>query len=371
MAANSQQATLSQRTPGKYFPAGWEIAEALPGLFKVVLPILVITEFLWWLEIRSKTTYFVDIFIAAVLALVVANVFKIPDNLKLGTAFAQKWFLRLGIMIYGLKFSFHYLAIVGWQGLVVVLVAILAAILLSLFIGKAFGLEDEIGALIGAGTAICGIAALMATAPSIKAKEEQVGVAIGVVLLWGTLALFIYPLIGAAVHMKAAVYGSWCGAAIHDLPQIVAASLQGGGNAALKAALMIKMIRMAFVIFVVLGTCIYFAVNEKQENGKERNLVGTAIGAIPGYVIGFFLVILVNTMVKIPAAISGPLATYPAGVTPFTLASLLLSAAIIGICTRVTPATIRKAGAKAIFTGLFAWVAQSALVLWLSYMFFN
>jgi len=367
---NSQPPPASKvKKPGKYFPAGWEITEALPGLLMIVLPILVITELLWWMEINSKNTYFVDIFIAAVLALVVANIFTIPDKLKLGTAFAQKWFLRFGIIIYGLKFSYSYLAIVGWQGLVVVIVAISSAIFLAMILGKAFGLEDKTAALIGVGTAICGIAALMATAPGIKAKEEQIGVSIGVILLWGTLALFVYPAIAAAVHMPAAVYGTWCGAAIHDLPQIVAAALQGGGNDALKAALMVKMIRIAFIIVIVLGMSTFFAVNENKESGKQSSFFSTALNSIPGFVIGFFIVVLLNTFVHIPASIAGPLATYPATVTPFTLASLLLSAAIIGICSRVTLQTIRVAGFKAIMIGLIAFVVQSGLVLWLSYMF--
>lgn len=368
---SSQTAVSTARQPGKYFPAGWEIAEALPGLLAIVLPILVITEFLWWLEIRSKTTYFVDIFIAAVLALAVANIFKIPEKLKIGTAFAQKWFLRLGIIIYGLKFSYSYLAVVGWQGLLVVVVAIASAIFLAMLLGKIFGLEDKTAALIGVGTAICGIAAVMATAPGMKAKGEQIGVTVGVVLLWGTLALFVYPAIAVAVHMPAAVYGTWCGAAIHDLPQIVAAALQGGGNDGLKAALMVKMIRIAFIIVIVLGMSIYFALNESKETGKQTSFLATALNSIPAFVIGFFLVVLINTFVQIPAFISGPLATYPPTVTPFTLASLLLSAAIIGICSRVTHETIRAAGFKAILTGLIAFVAQSGLVLWLSYMFFG
>jgi uncharacterized integral membrane protein (TIGR00698 family) len=183
-----------------------------------------------------------------------------------------------------------------------------------------FGLEDHTGALIGVGTAICGIAALLATAPGIKAKEEQIGVAIGVVLLWGTLALFVYPVVAATVNMPAAVYGTWCGAAIHDLPQIVAAALQGGGNDALKAALMVKMIRIAFIIVVVLGMCVYFAVSAKQNNLQHDSLLSIAINAVPGFVIGFFIVVLINTFVQIPTAIAGPLATYPPTVSPFTLA---------------------------------------------------
>ncbi|VBB05911.1 Hypothetical protein LUCI_1122 [Lucifera butyrica] len=371
MAEVSTSSTVANpKKPGKYFPAGWEISEAMPGLLLIVLPILVVAEILWCWEISNKTTYFVDIFIAAVLALIVANVFKIPDRLKAGPSFAQKWFLRLGIIIYGLKFSYSYLAVIGWQGLVVVLVAIAAAVFVSMGLGKIFGLEDKTASLIGVGTAICGIAATLATAPGIKAKEEQIGVAIGVILLWGTLALVAYPAIAVAVHMPTAVYGTWCGAAIHDLPQIVAASLQGGGNDALKAALMVKMIRMAFIIVLVLGMCMYYAINENKESNSQSNL-SIALKSVPAFVIGFFIVVLINTFFKIPAAIAGPLATYPASVTPFTLASLLLSAAITGICLKVTHQTIRVAGFKSILVGLIAFVVQSGLVLWLSYMFFG
>jgi len=354
------------------FPSALEISAALPGLFSIVFPIAIVAELLWWFEIRSQHTWFVDIFIAAVLALVVANTFEIPERLKAGPAFAQKWFLRAGIIFYGLKFSFTYLLVVGMNGLIVVVTAVAAAIFLSMLIGRMMGLSDKTASLIGAGTAICGIAAIMATAPGIKSSEEDTGVSIGVILFWGTLALFIYPIIGSLMGMPPVVYGTWAGATIHDLPQIVAAAQQGGGNEGLKAALMIKMIRMAFILVVVLGLNVYFAINERRESGdNSSSVLSVAFKAIPGFVIAFFGVVLLNTMVKIPASIAGPLATYPATVMPFTFASLLLSMAIIGICCRVTHKTIRVAGMKAMVTGLIAWVVQSGLVLWLSYKFFS
>lgn len=357
---------------GNFFPSASEISAALPGLFSIVFPIAIVAELLWWLEIRSQHTWFVDIFIAAVLALVVANTFEIPERFKAGPAFAQKWFLRAGIIFYGLKFSFAYLLVVGMNGLIVVVAAVATAIFLSLIIGRMMGLSEKTASLIGAGTAICGIAAIMATAPGIKSSEEESGVAIGVILFWGTLALFVYPIIASVLGMPPAVYGTWTGATIHDLPQIVAAAQQGGGGDALKAALMVKMIRMAFIIVVVLGLNVYFAIRERRESGdNSSSVLSVAVNAIPGFVIAFFGVVLLNTVLKIPATIAGPLATYPAVVTPFTVASLLLSMAIIGICCRVTAKTIRVAGMKAMITGLIAWVAQSALILWLSYKFFS
>lgn len=368
--------TLSQYEAGGYFqnvmPNLSEISEALPGLICVVFPITILAEFLYWLEIKNKANWFVDIFIAAVLALIAANLFTIPARMKAGPAFAQKWFLRLGIIFYGLKFSYSYLQTVGISGLIIVVCAVVVPIFIAMILGSLIKLEDKTSALIGIGTAICGIAALMATAPGIKAREEQSGVAIGVTLFWGTLALFIYPIVASALNMSPVVYGTWAGAAIHDLPIIVAAATQGGGNEALEAALMVKMIRIAFIIVGVLGMNMYFGVRGRKTSGNaSSSVLVTAAKSVPGFVIIFFAVVLLNTLVQIPKEISGPLATYPATVTPFTVASLLLSMAIIGICCRVTSQTIRVAGFKAMFTGLIAFVAQSGLVLWLSYKFFG
>ncbi|MDO8723486.1 MAG: putative sulfate exporter family transporter, partial [Syntrophales bacterium] len=362
-----------QGKSGKYFPSKGEITKALPGLLAIVFPITIVAELLWYIELKSEATFFVDIFIAAVLALIVANFFKIPERFKAGPALAQKWFLRFGIIIYGLKFSYGYLVESGWQNLLIVIAAVVSAILASMIMGRIFGLDEKTSALIGNGTAICGIAAMMATAPSIKAREENTSIAIGVVLFWGTLALFAYPLIAAATHMPAAVYGTWCGAAIHDLPQIIAAAKQGGGGDALKAALMVKMIRIAFIVVVVLGMNIFFTFRE-QKAAPQHNRTGMfriALKSLPGFVIIFFAVVLLNTLVKIPESIAGPLATYPAMKTPFTVASLLLTMAITGICCMCTVQTIKTAGMKAMATGMIAFLIQSCLVLWLSYAFFG
>lgn len=361
--------SIGVKPKSSILPTREEIKEALPGLLVVVLPIALISEFLWWLELSHRTTFFVDIFIAAVLALIVANLWEIPDQYKAGPAFAQKWFLRLGIIIYGLKFNYSYLAKTGWQNLLLVMAAVVLAISASMIIGKLLGLDPKTSALIGNGTAICGITALMATSPSIRAREENTAIAIGTVLLWGTLGLFIYPIIATVFGIPPDVFGAWTGATIHDLPQIIATATQGGGKEALEAALFVKMIRIAFIIVVVLGMNIYFYVRERRKE-QDGGMVASAIKSLPGFVIIFFLVVLINTLIKIPASISGPLATWPTSVFPTTVASFLLTMAIIGICTRVTRSTIKKAGVKAIMTGLVAWVIQSAIVLLLAYSFF-
>ncbi len=348
----------------RFVPTGEEMRRAVPGLLAVVLPIAILAELLFYVEIRSNTTWFVDIFIAAVLALIVANVRPLSARYQAGLEFSTKWFLRLGIIIYGLKFTYAYLATAGWRYLALVVLSVVVAIGVAALVGRLLGLSAHSAALVGSGTAICGVATIMATAPAIKAKAEETALALGTILMWGTLGLLAYPIMATVYHVSPALFGSWTGASIHDLPQIIATATQGGGQEALQAALFAKLIRVAFIVVIVFAMSIIFAL---REAGVETSRSGakaflSALKGFPLFVLGFFLVVILNTLVKIPSEVAGPLATWPASVFPTTLAGFLLTLAIIGICGRVTREAVSRAGPKALATGLAAWLAQSAVV---------
>lgn len=353
----------------QWYPSITEIREALPGFLLVVLPITVIAEVLWTLEIHAKQQFFVDIFMGAVLAVLVGNVVTIPQRLQPGLIFSTKWFLRAGIIVYGLKFSYKSLAHAGGDYLGVVLVSVIPAIAVALILGKALKVSDATAALIGTGTAICGVAAAMATAPSVRAKAEEIGIALAGILFWGTLGLFIYPYIGHALHLSNSVYGAWSGAAIHDLPQIVATAKQGGGSTGLEYALLVKLIRVAFIVAIIFFMSVYFSVKSRSTAapGEQRTSTSTmfaqALRQFPLFVAAFFAIVLLNTFVKVPTSISGPLATYPAGKSPITVASVFLTFAIVGIGARVTRSVVSKAGPRPMFLALVTWVIQSVLVL--------
>ncbi len=349
----------------RFLPAREEIANAVPGLVIVVLPIAIVAELLWYIEIRSNNTWFVDIFIAAVLGLIVANVKPIPAKYQAGLEFSTKWFLRLGIIIYGLKFTYAYLATAGWSYLALVVVSVVVAIGSAAIVGRLMGLSGPATALIGCGTAICGVAAIMSTAPAIKAKAEETGLAIGTILVWGTLGLLTYPILATIFNINPALFGSWTGASIHDLPQIIATATQGGGQDALQAALFSKLIRVAFIVLVVFLMSIIFALREAGSSTERSGprVFLTVLKGFPLFVLGFFLVVVLNTIVKVPAELAGPLATWSASVFPTTVAGFLLTLAIIGICARVTREAVGRAGPRALVTGMAAWLVQSALVL--------
>jgi len=353
----------------RFLPTRAEIKAALPGLLIVVLPIVILAQALFLLEKAAGVSWFVTVFISAVLGLIVGNVFTLPARVQPGLKFATAWFLRLGIVLYGLKFTYAYLFQTGWQQLSVVVLTVVLAWGISWTVGRRLGLSDAAAALIGTGTAICGVSAILATAPGIHAEDEDSGVAIGTILLWGSLGLLLYPLAATLWHIPPAVYGAWSGASLHDLPQIVAAAQQGGGTDGLQAALFVKMIRIAFIILVVLGQIFYFAARTQKEGEENRHWTDT-LKNFPLFVLLFFLVVVINTLTKIPESIAHPLAT---GQVFFglNLAGLSLMIAVAGITTRVTRPVIAKAGKAALLTGLIAWFVQSAAILTVSWLFFG
>ncbi len=224
------------------YPGYEEIQRALPGLLLVVFPIAAIAELLWNIEISLHNTFFVDIFIAGIFALIVGNIYPLSERIQPGLIFSTRWFLRLGIILSALKFSYTSLLKSGIQDLVIVTSTVLIAVGVSMSVGKLMKINPRIAALIGTGTGICGITATMATSPAIRARDEETAITLGTILCWGTVGLFLYPLINSIFHFSPAVYGAWTGATMHDLPQLIAAAQQGGGTAALNAALLVKLI---------------------------------------------------------------------------------------------------------------------------------
>ena len=353
-----------------FYPGYMEIQKALPGLFFVVFPIAMLAEIIWSLELRAHATFFVDIFIAAVLALIAANLFSLPERVQAGLTFSTRWSLRLGILCYGLKFSFLPLLQSGLRNLVIVASSVTIALAVSISIGALLKVQPRLAALIGVGTGICGISATMATSPAIGARDEETAVALGTILCWGTTGLLLYPLISNLLHLAPDMYGVWTGATIHDLPQLIATAQQGGGTAALKAALFVKLIRIAFITIVVLFMNIFFSVKKGAQDAQNKfgARVLQALKTFPLFVLGFFVIVILNTIVQVPAWLAGPLATWPTSTSPTTISAVFLMFAIISICARINRTAIKIAGVKALALGLVSWVTQSVVIFIIAWL---
>ena len=113
-----------------------------------------------------------------------------------GIGFAKHWLLRAGIVLFGLRITFQDIATVGWRGVAIDALMLVSTFGLAVLLGRRWlRLDAQSAILIGAGSAICGAAAVLVTAPVVRASPDKVAVAVATVVLFGTLAMFGYPLL--------------------------------------------------------------------------------------------------------------------------------------------------------------------------------
>ena len=269
----------------------------------------------------------------AILLGMVAGHFKsasLSDGEQRLSRFSQQKLLRAGIILFGFSLNFHQIAAVGWQALLLDCIVITTIFLLGSWIGiKLLKLEPDVAMLTAVGSAICGAAAVMATEAVLKPKERDVTVAVATVVLFGTLAMFSYPLFYSLSAMSELAYGVFIGSTVHEVAQAAAAG-QAIGEQALQNAVIVKLMRVMllapFIIFLS------FVLSRKQSTKVEGSRL-----VIPWFVAGFVLAAGINTLLPLPNLVHTILHI----ISQFSLA---MAMAALGLNTRWS--TIRAAGAK-------------------------
>jgi len=273
--------------------------------------------------------------LAIVAGMVVGNTFyaRLEPGCAAGVNLTRQNLLRLGVVLYGFRITFAQIADVGMAGFIIDALVLVCTFLVALLLGtKVFGLDRDTSILIGAGSSICGAAAVLATEPVLRARTEKVAVAVATVVCFGTLALFIYPWL---FHLNQQwhwlpgdrAFGLYTGATVHEVAQVVAASRPMGADAS-AIAVISKMIRIMLLapFLLILSAC----CRRGGENARGRL-------TIPWFAFGFIAVAALHSWVAIPVALHR-------GVIAFDTALLAMAMAALGLGTRF--AVVRQAGVK-------------------------
>lgn len=277
--------------------------------------------------------------IAILLGALWRNLFPVPDALAPGVAVASKRLLRIGIVLLGLQLSLSTILGLGAGVLAVVVASVGITFFASLLIGKWLGLELPQRLLIAAGFSICGAAAVAATEGTVKAKQEQVATAIGLVVLFGTLMIPLAPALGALVGFDEEATGMFIGASTHEVAQVVAA---GGavGTSALAVAVTVKLARVLMLAPVMAGVGLYM-------RHKHSVTADTKPPVVPLFVAGFIVAMLVRTVGILPEPVLDVAAL---------IQSFLLATAMFGLGLGVHLRTIFKTGGRSLVLAAAATV---------------
>ncbi|RYE28238.1 MAG: putative sulfate exporter family transporter [Sphingobacteriaceae bacterium] len=273
--------------------------------------------------------------LALVLGLIVAQTIEHP-YLHLNH---QATNLLLKVSVVGLGFGMNIFSAMqaGKEGVLFTIVSIFTVLGLGYLVGKWMKIDQKTSFLISAGTAICGGSAIAALSPVMKAKEKQISVALGTIFILNSFALFIFPVIGHALHLSQTQFGLWCAIAIHDTSSVVGAASKYGA-VALQVATTVKLARALWIIPVAFGTALIF----KTDKAKVT---------IPYFIGLFILAMLANTYLPFVKN----LAPYIVG-----LAKIGLTLTLFLIGSGLSFRVIKAVGAKPLLQGVFLWIVISA-----------
>jgi uncharacterized integral membrane protein (TIGR00698 family) len=257
--------------------------------------------------------------------------------------------------------------------MVVVLMTI--ALLAAHALGRLARVPPRLATLIGVGTAVCGNSAIVAAAPVIGAHDDEVSFAVATNTLFGTLAVFLYPILGRAMHLSDPAFGSWAGSAVNDTSQVVATGFAYSETAG-RIATAVKLTRNALmgVVIVLLGV-IYRRAHKDVEAADADGSARAAAApratpwlrfqqSVPLFVLGFLAMAALQSagVIRQLSIRVGRDLTQDAQFWARVL--ILVALAGVGLSTRI--AAMRRAGLRPFYVGLAVAAAVSAMsLLWI------
>ena len=248
--------------------------------------------------------------------------------------------LQYSVVGLGFGMNAHAAVAAGRQGLLFTVVSIFGTLLLGYGLGRWLGLSRTLTHLIACGTAICGGSAIAAVGPVLRARDEEMSVALGTVFILNALALFAFPPIGHALALSQAQFGLWCALAIHDTSSVVGAAA-AYGDEALQLATTVKLARALWIVPVALGTAVLF----RQPGVKVK---------LPYFILGFIGAMLLYTFVPAVQPLAPLLVV--AAKRGLTLTLFLIGA---GLSLK----TIRAVGLRPFGLGALLWLVVSGASL--------
>ena len=217
--------------------------------------------------------------------------FFIKDNLKVCISNVGSMPLQIGIILIGFSISFKTFTDLLTNYFPIISIFVVITFLLGLLIGRLFSLDKKFIYLISSATAICGATAALAISSIIKAKPNQISLAVFIIFLMNAIALALFPIIGSFLGLTDVQFGLFSALAIHDTASVVGSGFLYSDEAG-EIATTLKVGRTIWIVPLI--ALIAFMENEKRSlNLKD----------LPKFIILFFIVIVISNIFTLPGQI--------------------------------------------------------------------
>jgi uncharacterized integral membrane protein (TIGR00698 family) len=267
--------------------------------------------------------------------------FSFPHPFDQSAKRLSRYLLQASVVGLGFGMNLHDVIRAGRSGFVYTVLGISFAMLAGMALGTLLGMTRIPAFLIATGTAICGGSAIAAVGPIIGASSEQMAVSLGTIFVLNSVALLIFPAIGAALKLTQTQFGLWAALAIHDTSSVVGAAAKYGA-VALAVGTTVKLARALWIVPMSIATALI-----KHSRAKIQ---------WPWFIALFCLAAVCNTYLP---------AWAPTYTVLARVARIGLTATLYLIGSGISIATLKKVGHRPLLQGVILWLLISGGSLWL------
>ncbi len=292
--------------------------------------------------------------------ILIRNTISLPRILFSGISIART-IIKPGIIILGVHYVWADVIKVGGMGLALTAVFIFGTAIVVMWLCKKWGVSDGLGGIMGAGTGVCGVSAIIATSPVVRSSPIEMAYAIGTILFFGTLMLFTMPYIGKGIDLSESQFGGWAAVAILNTAQLVAAA-EWYGTEARDSAVLINVARIMFLPLVVLFSLWFYILRTgKQDPGHRINKWQLVKDQFPVFILGFFLLVFLNSLNI--GSFGGPNVEGSPFWAMNAVYTWFFAIGFAGIGLSISIEDMKKAGGKAFTIGMVAALVKMVLGL--------
>ena len=294
---------------------------------------------------------FSPLIIGIILGMLYANSLRnnLPETWAPGIKFCSKQILRLGIILYGFRLTFQSVISVGAEAIVIDLIIVALTLAIGIATGRLMKMDKDISLLTATGSAICGAAAVLGAESVIRPQPYKTAVAVSTVVIFGTVAMFVYPSLynSGAIPLDETGMGVYTGSTLHEVAHVVGAGNAMGSNIS-DIAIIVKMIRVILLAPALLVMSLF--TGDRQVRGEKRRIT------IPWFAFGFIAVIGFNSLGLLPASIVKFINDFD---------TFLLTMAMTALGAETSIEKFRQAGAKPFLLAaiLFLWLTGGGYIL--------
>lgn len=298
---------------------------------------------------------------AILIGMCLALIMKKSDSLQPGIKYTSKKILQYAVILLGFGMNLTDILAKGKQSLPIIIMTISTSLLISFVLYRALHIPSKTAVLVGVGSSICGGSAIAATAPVIKADDEEIAQSISVIFLFNVIAALIFPTLGGMLGLSNEGFGLFAGTAVNDTSSVTAAAAAWDGihgSATLDAATIVKLTRTLAIIPITLILALW-QMRQAKKAGKEAGNTFDIKRIFPFFILFFVLASIITTVFSLPVTVTGP-------IKELSKFFIVMAMAAIGFNTNIVK--LVKTGGKPIFMGFCCWIGIAFVSLFVQHI---